>query len=315
MDLARYVGVEAASWHTVMSPSPCKYCSDVQRAIGAGRRPLGWGTSGDAASSGFFFHLTGKGEFRGRTAQPQRALSALFAAPCLALPFVHLLSSDLTASMAVGRELLATRADGSNLLSLGFAQKANLAGFKASTSANGLTSAFPDILSEKCHRKGREGVLPYVEVPNFCVIFRNSSSTAPFLSPSPSGADQPAFCHLRCPPVPVLPSCNHSAGVSAPQQVHMQSSSRDGGTRALLPSYHTTKFVFLLRGIHRHITERGTGVSHSPWPPSKRSDAPFALPCSLRVKVFKTALRRYHTRCCNSNGLSGPHLLWTLKSK
>lgn len=37
--------------------------------------------------------------------------------PHLALPFVHLLSSDLTASIAVGRELPASRADGSNLLS------------------------------------------------------------------------------------------------------------------------------------------------------------------------------------------------------
>ena len=48
--------------------------------MGAGRRPLGWGTSGDAASSGFFFRLAGKGEFRGWATQPQRALSALFAA-------------------------------------------------------------------------------------------------------------------------------------------------------------------------------------------------------------------------------------------
>lgn len=77
--------------------------------------------------------------------------------PRLALPFVHLLSSDLTASIAVGRELLATRADGSNLPLLGFAQKANLAGFKASTSANCLTSAFPDVSSEKRQCKGSGG--------------------------------------------------------------------------------------------------------------------------------------------------------------
>lgn len=76
---------------------------------------------------------------------------------------------------------------------------------------------------------GCGGVLSYVEVPNFCTISRNSSSTTPFLSPSPSGRDQPALCHLHCPPVPVLPLCNHSAGASAPQQMHMQSSSCDGG--------------------------------------------------------------------------------------
>lgn len=111
------------------------------------------------------------------------------------LPFVHLLSSGLTASIALGRELLATRADSSNPLALGFAQKANLTGFKASTSANYLTRA--------CQRNAnvREagGVLSYVEVPSFCIRFRNSSFTPFFLSPSPSGSDPPALCHPHFP--------------------------------------------------------------------------------------------------------------------
>lgn len=66
--------------HPSMFPSPGESCSEAGRAIGAGRQPLGWGTSGEAASSGFSFHLAGKGQCHG-AAQPQRALSALFAAP------------------------------------------------------------------------------------------------------------------------------------------------------------------------------------------------------------------------------------------
>ena len=149
---------------------------------------------------------------------------------------MHLLSSDLTASIAVGRELPATRADGSNLLSLGFAQKANLAGFKASTSASCLTSACPDVLSKKYQCKGSEGggVFSHMWRCPTSALY-SGSPTAPFLSPSPSGPDQPALSHLHCPPVPVLPSCNHSAGASAPQQVHMQSSSCDGGKMGRSP--------------------------------------------------------------------------------
>lgn len=74
------------------------------------------------------------------------------------------------------------------------------------------------------------------------------------------------------PPVPVLPSGNHSAGVSAPQQVGMQSSSCDGVKWVILLPYHTAKFVFLLCDIRRHITGRGIRMSFSPLPLSKGSD-------------------------------------------
>lgn len=81
----------------------------------AGRQPLGWGTSGDRHSSGFSFHLAGKGQSQAGPPSPaglcqhclQRGAGCL---PHLALPFVHLLSSDLTASIALGRELLTNRA-------------------------------------------------------------------------------------------------------------------------------------------------------------------------------------------------------------
>lgn len=77
-----------------------------------------------------------------------------------------------------------------------------------------------------------------------------------------------------------------------------------------------TKFVFLLHDIHRHIRERGTRVSRSPWPPFKRSNGLFAILCFLRVKIFQTTLRWYYTMCCKSNWWTQwAHLPWTLKSK
>lgn len=126
--------------------------------------------------------------------------------PRLALPFVHLLSSGLTASIALGRELLATRADGSNPLALGFAQKANLTGFKASTSANYLTSAFPDVLSEKCQRKGSGGVFSHMwRCPTSALYPGTVHLPPPFSPPAPpaqtnllfaiSNSPQSLFCH------------------------------------------------------------------------------------------------------------------------
>lgn len=194
--------------HTLVSPSPCKYCSEARGEIGTDRRPLGWGTSGGAASSGCFFHLPGKGEFRGLAAQPQRLCQHCLqqgtgSGPRLALPFVHLLSSGLTASIALGRELLATRADGSNPLALGFAQKANLTGFKASTSANYLTRAFPDVLSEKCQCKGSGGLFSHMWRCPASALDSGTAHLPPSFSP-PAPLAQPQllfatpqslFCH------------------------------------------------------------------------------------------------------------------------
>lgn len=185
--------------------------------------------------------------------------------PRLALPFVHLLSSDLTASIAVGRELFATRADGSNLLSLGFAQKANLAGFKASTSANCLTSAFPDGLSKKCQRKGSVGGCSVIcGGAQLLHYIQEQLTYHAFPFPQPLRPRPTCSLPSSLPPIPVLPSCNHRAGAAAPQQVHMQSSSCDGGEIGPSPILSHNLFVFLLRDIHRHITERGTRVSRSP---------------------------------------------------
>lgn len=95
-------------------PHPCKHCSETRRAIMAGRQPLGWGTSGDTAQASLSTWLGKDNPRLGRPAL-QGSVSIVCSGvqgclPHLALPFVPLLSSDLTASIALGRELLTNRA-------------------------------------------------------------------------------------------------------------------------------------------------------------------------------------------------------------
>lgn len=229
-----------------------------------GGQTLGWRSSGRAASSGFSLRPAGKGDRSGRAAQPRRAPSALSAAgsrlrPRLALPSVPLLSSDLTASVALGKELPATRAEAptSPRWVLHRRQISQLAKLHVSKSSDG---AFPDVLPKKCPCEGRAGgVLTSVEVPNFCTLFQTSSSPAPSLSPSPSGPDQAVLCHLGCPPSSCLATVQPQRRCLCPTAAaHAKQFLRQGGDEPF-SRLIATKFAFLLRGV----TERRTRVSRS----------------------------------------------------